>query len=351
MIAGSDLRGTVYGLYDVSEQIGVSPWWWFADVPVRTAEGVWALNETKVQRSPSVRYRGIFINDEQPALTNWIKYVSLPSSILHVHYVEGAKLFNSDNYAPGKYGPGFNHYFYSHVFELLLRLRANYFWPAEWSSMFDVDDTANQPLADAYGIVMGTSHTEPMMRASNEWPTFGPDYGGNGQWEFDTNNASLIPFFTYGAQRALPYAGNSLFTMAMRGSGDTSINLTPEEAVAVLKNVVAAQREILAEVFNGTANVTDIPQMWCLYKEVQGYYEDYGLSVPDDVTLLWADDNWGNVRRLPLANETDRAGGAGVYYHVDYVGSPRDYKWINTIQLEKTVEQVRPPFPLYLSIY
>jgi hypothetical protein len=274
-----------------------------------------------------------------------------PPPFFMARYVTGAKLFNSDNYAPGKYGPGFNHYFYSHVFELLLRLRANYFWPAEWSSMFDVDDSANQPLADAYGIVMGTSHTEPMMRASNEWPNFGPDYGGNGQWEFDTNNASLIPFFTYGAQRALPYAGNSLFTMAMRGSGDTSINLTPEEAVAVLKNVVAAQREILAEVFNSTANVTDIPQMWCLYKEVQGYYEDYGLSVPDDVTLLWADDNWGNVRRLPLANETDRAGGAGVYYHMDYVGSPRDYKWINTIQLEKTVEQVRPPFPLYFSIY
>lgn len=177
-----------------------------------------------------------------------------------------------------------------------------------------------------------------MMRASNEWGTFGSEYGGNGQWEYDTNNASLIPFFKYGAQRAKPYATNSLFTMAMRGSGDTAITLTVPEAITVLNNVVTEQRLILEDVFNGT-NITDIPQMWCLYKEVQGYYET-GMTVPDDITLLWADDNWGNTRRLPLANETSRSGGAGVYYHFDYVGDPRDYKWINTIQLEKTVEQV-----------
>jgi hypothetical protein len=140
--------------------------------------------------------------------------------------------------------------------------------------------------------------------------------------------------------------------------------MPPEQAVVVLKNVVAAQRKILQEVLNGT-NVTDVPQMWCLYKEVEGYYEDYGLTVPADVTLLWADDNFGNVRRLPLANETGRAGGAGesaihclcecmlihligVYYHIDYVGDPRDYKWINTIQLEKTVEQVSFHEPLFV---
>jgi hypothetical protein len=208
--------------------------------------------------------------------------------------------------------------------------------------MFDVDDVENQPLADAYGIVMGTSHTEPMMRAQNEWTTFGSQYGGNGQWEYDTNNASLIPFFEYGAQRTKPYGGNSLFTMAMRGSGDTAIDLTVPEAITVLNNVVAEQRLILGNVFNGT-NITDIPQMWCLYKEVQGYYET-GMTVPDDITLLWADDNWGNTRRLPLFNETSRSGGAGVYYHFDYVGSPRDYKWINTIQLEKTVEQASTPY-------
>jgi hypothetical protein len=195
--------------------------------------------------------------------------------------------------------------------------------------MFNVDDTANQLLADAFGIVsaqtsslsmrdhvltlkkvMGTSHTEPFMRATNQWTTFGQDYGGNGEWAYNTNNASINPFLTYGAERARPYVANSLFTVAMRGSGDTGITLSDPQAVVLLESVIASQREILATVFNGT-NVTDIPQMWCLYKEVQGYYEDLGLTVPDDVTLLWTDDNWGNIRRLPINNETERSGGAG----------------------------------------
>ncbi|PQE31461.1 immunoglobulin i-set domain-containing protein [Rutstroemia sp. NJR-2017a WRK4] len=346
VIVGADVRGTIYGLYDISEQAGVSPWYWWADVPVRTQDGVWALTGQatnvgpggpasqappppppgapsgglqvlKIQPSPSVRYRGIFLNDEQPALTNWV----------------------NANYPKGKYGPGFNHYFHAQVFELLLRLRANYFWPAQWDGMFNVDDYANQPLSDAYGIVMGTSHTEPMMRSTKEWNVFGSQYGGNGQWEYDTNNASIIPFFKYGAQRAAPYLANSLFTMAMRGSGDNAITLTQAEAITVVKNVVAKQRELFGEVFTDR-KVEEIPQLWCLYSEVQGYYEA-GMTVPDDITLLWADDNFGNVRRLPLANETARSGGSGVYYHVDYVGPPRDYKWINTIQLEKTVEQMQ----------
>ncbi|KAI9648181.1 hypothetical protein NHQ30_002813 [Ciborinia camelliae] len=358
VVVGSDLRGTIFGLYDISEQAGVSPWWWWADVPVRTQDGVWALSPDpmylgpgpqgesgpmgpppglsgggmqvlKIQDTPSVRYRGFFLNDEQPALTNWIKPRKKDTIAKKI----------SANYPRGKYGPGFNHYFHSHVFELLLRLRANYFWPAQWDSMFNVDDYANQPLADAYGIVMGTSHTEPMTRSTKEWSAFGKQYGGNGQWEYDTNNASVVPFFKYGAQRAAPYVANTLFTMAMRGSGDTALSLTQAEAIAVLGDVVTKQREIFGEVFEGR-NVTEIPQMWCLYTEVQGYYEA-GMTVPDDITLLWADDNFGNIRRLPLANETGRSGGAGVYYHVDYVGSPRDYKWINTIQLEKTVEQMQ----------
>lgn len=204
--------------------------------------------------------------------------------------------------------------------------------------MFNVDDTANQPLADAYGIVMGSSHTEPMARASKEWNQFGASYGGNGQWEYDTNNASISRFFEYGALRAKSYAGSTLFTMAMRGSGDTAILLTQDQAIQVLLDAVAEQQRILKEVFSET-DISDIPQMWCLYKEVQGYYES-GMDVPDDITLLWSDDNWGNLRRLPIGNETSRVGGAGVYYHFDYVGNPRDYKWINTIQLQKTVEQV-----------
>ncbi|KAG9235610.1 hypothetical protein BJ875DRAFT_528789 [Amylocarpus encephaloides] len=317
VIVGSDMRGTIFGLYDVSEGMGVSPWYWWADVPARKNSGVWALPGKKMQKPPTVKYRGIFLNDEQPALTNWVDM----------------------NYPRGKYGAGFNHHFYPKVFELLLRLKANYLWPTMWGSMFGVDDPANQAIADAYGIVMGSSHTEPMARATNEWKSFGKPLGGNGQWEFDTNNKSLTEFFTVGVQRAKPYGQNTLFTMAMRGSGDTALTLTEAQAIEVLHNVVTTQREVLGDVFNGTM-VQDIPQMWCLYKEVQSYFEK-GLTVPDDITLLWADDNWGNLRRLPVGNETNRSGGAGVYYHVDYVGDPRNYKWINTIQLEKTTEQMQ----------
>ncbi|KAK7514024.1 hypothetical protein IWZ03DRAFT_247421 [Phyllosticta citriasiana] len=306
VVAGSDKRGTIYGLYDISEQIGVSPWYWFADVPTRSQSAIFALNTTKKQGPPSVKYRGLFINDEAPALTGWM----------------------NANYLKSEYGSAFGADFYAHVFELLLRLRANYFWPAMWGSMFNVDDARNQPLADEFGIVMGTSHTEPMMRATNEWTTF-----GQGAWQWNTNNASIYPFFVEGAERAKPYEG--IMTMGMRGSGDTA--LSPGIETAMLENIVDTQRSILEDVYG---NVTAVPQMWCLYKEVQGYYEA-GMRVPDDVTLLWSDDNWGNMRRLPTSNETDRSGGAGIYYHFDYVGDPRDYKWINTIQLEKTLEQLR----------
>ena len=195
-------------------------------------------------------------------------------------------------------------------------MNANYLWPTMWNSMFFVDDHANQPLADAYGIVMGTSHTEPMQRATNEWNNFGKQYGGDGQWQYNTNNASLSEFFRYGAERAKPYAASTLFTMAMRGSGDTAILLTQEQAIQVLIDCVAEQRKVIGEVFNGT-DLEDIPQVWTLYKEVQGYYEG-GMDVPDDITLLWSDDNWGNTRRLPIGNETKRSGGSGVYYHFDY---------------------------------
>ncbi|KAK0712816.1 hypothetical protein B0T26DRAFT_649388 [Lasiosphaeria miniovina] len=311
VIAGSDPRGTIYGIYDVSEQIGVSPWYFWADSPVRQAEDIFVLPTKKVQGPPSVKYRGIFINDEQPALSNWV----------------------SDHWADTPYGAGYGPAFYGLVFEVLLRLRANYLWPALWATMFEVDDPGNQPLADAFEIVLGTSHTEPMMRAQNE---FGKFYSG--AWAYNVNNGTIDDYFRYGVQRAKPYARNSLWTVGMRGTGDTAIEgLGVDHIVAMLETLVANQRRIVAEGLG--ADVGDVPQMWCLYKEVMSYLLA-GLRVPDDVTLLWADDNWGNVRRLPLLDETARSGGAGVYYHFDYVGDPRDYKWINTIQLSKTAEQM-----------
>ncbi|KAL2260100.1 hypothetical protein VTK26DRAFT_6004 [Humicola hyalothermophila] len=312
VIAGSDPRGTIYGIYDVSEQIGVSPFYFWADTPPQKSKNLYVTSHKKVQGPPSVRYRGIFLNDEQPALTNWV-----------------ASRWEDTPYGPG-YGPGF----YSLVFELLLRLRANYLWPTVWATMFEVDDPGNQPLADAYEIVIGSSHTEPLMRAQNE---FGHFY--EGPWAYNLNNKTIDEYFRYGVQRAKPYARNSLWTMGMRGTGDTAIEgLGVEHIVEMLTTLVHNQREIIAEGL-GISDITTVPQTWCLYKEVMSYLFA-GLQVPDDVTLLWADDNWGNVRRLPLLNETQRQGGAGIYYHFDYVGGTRSYKWINTIQLTKTTEQM-----------
>ncbi|KAI0473912.1 hypothetical protein GGR56DRAFT_556660 [Xylariaceae sp. FL0804] len=336
VIAGSDPRGAIFGLYDVSEQIGVSPWYWWADVAVPTRRDIYALvgagggagaqnkteknenknNKKKTQGPPSVRYRGFFLNDEQPALSGWV----------------------ARNYADTPYGVGYGRDFYPRVFELLLRLRANYLWPAVWASMFEVDDPANQPLADAWEIVLGSSHTEPMMRAQNEFATFYTDEG-LGSWAYNLNNETIDEYFVYGAQRAKPYARNSLWTMSMRGTGDTAIeDIGAGAIVTELETVVSHQRTIIGDVLG--VDVAEVPQMWCLYKEVMSYIQE-GLVVPDDITLLWADDNWGNVRRVPINNETSRAGGAGVYFHFDYVGDPRDYKWINTIQLQKTAEQMQ----------
>jgi hypothetical protein len=312
VIAGSDPRGTIYGIYDISEQIGVSPWYFWADTPPKQSKNLFVTTTKKVQGPPSVKYRGFFLNDEQPALTNWV----------------------ASRWQDTPYGPGYGPAFYGLIFEVLLRLRANYLWPALWATMFEVDDPGNQPYADAFEIVLGTSHTEPLMRAQNE---FGKFY--QGPWAYNLNNKTIDEYFRYGVQRAKPYARNSLWTVGMRGTGDTAIEgLGVEHIVEMLTVLVKNQRDIMAEGLE-VDDVTTIPQTWCLYKEVMTYLFA-GLQVPDDVTLLWADDNAGNVRRLPLLNETERAGGAGLYMHFDYVGDPRNYKWINTVQLTKTAEQM-----------
>ncbi|KAF2002039.1 glycoside hydrolase family 115 protein [Amniculicola lignicola CBS 123094] len=306
VIAGSDRRGTIYGLYDISEQIGVSPWYWWADVPSKSHSAIYALKTPKVQKPPTVKYRGFFINDEAPALTGWAV----------------------EKFGKTKYGAPWNADFYSHVFELLLRLRANYLWPAMWGGMFGVDDIRNQPLADEYAIVMGSSHTEPMMRSTKEWSNF-----GKGVWSWPENNASVSEFFVEGAKRGKNY--ENVVTVGMRGYHDTA--MSADVQTEVLEAVVNAQQEILNDVYGDASKV---PQMWCLYKEVQDYFEA-GMSVPEHVTLLWTEDNWQNIRRLPVGNEVERSGGAGVYYHFDYVGDTRNFKWINTIQLQKTLEQMR----------
>ena len=300
VIAGSDKRGTIFAIYDVSEGIGVSPYYWWADVPVRHQEQLFVIPGRYERPEPKVKYRGIFINDEAPALSGWAKE---------------------------RYG-GFNSKFYVKVFELILRLRGNFLWPAMWGSAFDDDDPDNPRLADEYGIVMGTSHHEPMMRAHDEWRRY-----GHGPWDYSKNAEELRKFWTEGIERTAAY--ENVITIGMRGDGDEP--MSREANVALLERIVADQRKIIAEHLN--PDVTAVPQVWALYKEVQEYYER-GMRVPDDVTLLWCDDNWGNIRRLPTSQERKRSGGAGIYYHFDYVGGPRSYKWLNVTPLPKVWEQM-----------
>lgn len=302
VIAGSDKRGTIFGVYDLSEQIGVSPWYWWADVPVVRREALFVRPGMYVEGPPAVQYRGIFLNDEAPALSGWVHE---------------------------KFG-NYNHKFYTKVFELILRMKGNFLWPAMWDNSFNTDDPLNPKLADEYGIVMSTSHHEPMMRAWKEWERLG---NKRGSWDYSKNAEALRAFWTEGIERTKDY--EKIITLAMRGDGDEP--MSQEANIALLEKIVTDQRKIIAEKIN--PDLAAVPQVWALYKEVQGYYER-GMRVPDDVILLWCDDNWGNLRRLPTAQERQRAGGAGIYYHFDYVGGPRNYKWLNTVPITKVWEQM-----------
>jgi glycosyl hydrolase family 115 (putative glucuronidase)/glycosyl hydrolase family 115 len=225
------------------------------------------------------------------------------------------------------------------VFELLLRLKGNYLWPAMWRpKAFNDDDPRNMVLADEMGVVMGTSHHEPMMRAHDEWHRHTEQGITGGDWDYSKNSAKLRKFWQGGIERMMSKGGGqayeSVVTIGMRGDGDEA--MTGSTAIQLLESIVADQRRIIASVTGKPAQQT--PQLWALYKEVQDYY-DRGMKVPDDAILLFADDNWGQIRRLPAAG-AQRPGGYGVYYHFDYVGGPRNYKWLNTVQIEKTWQQM-----------
>ncbi|EMD60268.1 glycoside hydrolase family 115 protein [Bipolaris sorokiniana ND90Pr] len=262
VICGSDKRGTIFGIYALSEQIGVSPWYWWADVPVEKSLSLYALDVRTVQGPPSVKYRGIFINDEAPALSAWVHE---------------------------KYGPKYNSEFYKHVFELLLRLKANFLWPAMWfgyphpGNSFFMDDPLNQELADKYGIVVSTSHHEPMQRAMNEW--FDVPYNEPEQsWNWTKNKEKIAKYFVEGAQRASTF--ESVITIGMRGDGDREMGVeNPQE---VLKEVLSTQRNIIGDVYG---REDAVPQVMALYKEVQEYYEN-GLEIPEDPrSYKWLNSN------------------------------------------------------------
>ena len=244
VIAGSDKRGTIYGIYELSEQMGVSPWWDWADVPVPRHERLWVRTDGHyTDGEPAVRYRGIFLNDEAPCLSGWVGQ---------------------------NYGGVYNHAFYARVFELVLRLRGNYMWPAMWSSAFYADDPLNLQTADDMGICMGTSHHEPMARAHKEW-TRQP---GRGPWNYDTNRQELDTFWLAGVERMR--ATEDVVTIGMRGNGDEPMGKNAD--VALLERIVASQRDLIARATGRPASET--PQVWALYKEVQEYYEK-GMRVPE----------------------------------------------------------------------
>ena len=304
VIAGSDRRGTIYGIYELSQQMGVSPWYDWADVPIEHHDFIFVNKGIYTDGEPAVRYRGIFLNDEAPCLTSWVK-----------------------NTYGTEYG---DHRFYQRVFELVLRLRGNMMWPAMWGWAFYADDPENEKTADEMGVVMSTSHHEPMARNHQEYAR---NRKGWGPWNYQKNKANLQKFFREGIERMK--GTEQIVTIGMRGDGDEA--MSAEADTKLMTNIINDQRKIIADVTGRKASET--PQVWALYKEVMDYY-DKGMKVPDDVTLLLCDDNWGNVRRVPNAKERKHKGGWGLYYHVDYVGAPRNSKMLNVTPVQNPWEQL-----------
>ena len=324
-IAGSDKRGCIYGIYRLSEMIGVSPWVWFADVaPEKKEELKFTAEELDfVSKEPSVKYRGIFINDESPSFTGWVY---------------------------GKFG-GLNDKMYSHVFELILRLKGNYLWPAMWGNIFSEEGSEhphdNIRVADEYGVVMGTSHHEPMCRAGEEWRHLWQQYTDKYNWDFAVNREGISKFWEDGIKRNKPY--ESVITVGMRGEADSELAGSMQYNIDLLKDIILTQKSQLA-----AEGLENAPKMLVVYKEVEKYWngneeceglknwKDENSNSPlDDVVIMLCEDNFGNVRSLPVTEKLkNRKGGWGMYYHFDYNGAPRGYMWLNVMQLEKTWEQL-----------
>jgi len=298
VIAGSDRRGTIYGIYQLSEMIGVSPWHWWADVPVQPKPFIGFKGNILKQGPPAVKYRGIFLNDEDWGLRPW-----------------ASKTFEPEN---GNIGPKT----YAKLFELLLRLRANFLWPAmhPGTKAFNQFET-NKFLADEYGIVMGASHCEQMLRNNvSEWDT-----NVFGEYNFVTNPDGVLKYWEQRVRENGKF--ENVYTLGMRGIHDGAMpgGGTEQEKAERMQTIIADQREMLARWVN--TNVAQVPQILCPYKEVLPLYRRM-TNVPDDITLVWPDDNYGYIRQFSDARERGRSGGAGVYYHVSYWGRPRDYLWL-----------------------
>lgn len=300
VICGSDNRGTAYGVFHLSEQLGISPWYWWSDVPVQVQDSIIVPRINFISNEPSVKYRGIFLNDEDWGLKPW-----------------SAKTFEPEI---GDIGPKT----YAKIFELLLRLKANAIWPA----MHDCTRAffhypGNVEMARKYNIVIGSSHAEPMLCNNvDEWET-----DLMGEFNYKTNRENV---YRYWEQKVIKSKNiDAIYTLGMRGLHDSDI-LGYSDIVSkstALEQIINDQRKILGQHIN--SNVKTVPQVFIPYKEVLEIY-DYGLNIPEDITLIWTDDNYGYISRLNTEKESKRSGGSGIYYHISYWGRPHDYLWLST---------------------
>jgi hypothetical protein len=300
IIVGSDRRGTIYGLYEISRQIGVSPWYWWADVPPQHHDALFIKSGEHIQGPPAVKYRGIFINDEDWGMNVW-----------------ASKTFDPEfkNIGPKTY---------ANVFELLLRLRLNYIWPAMHACSTEFGSVPeNVALADTYGIVAGSSHCEPMLCNNVHW-----NEKTRGRWNYSTNRDVIHTYWEDNAKAR--GSAEAVWTLGIRGIHDAAMETPPNDMpgkLQLMSEVLHNQRALLDQYVSKQWG--PVAQCFVPYKEVLPIY-DAGLKVPDDVTLVWVDDNFGYIRRLSAPEERSRSGGAGVYWHLSYYGGPHSYTWINT---------------------
>lgn len=320
VIIGSDKRGTIYGLFHISELLGISPLVNWNCIPVKQEKTFEIANQNLISKEPSVRFRGFFINDEWPACGNWSK-----------------KNFG-----------GFNAQMYEQVFELLLRMKGNYLWPAMWSARFSDDGPglANAELADELGVIMGASHHEPCCRAGEEYKYLrGPNSPYGDAWNFIKNKDGITKFWEDGLKRSGKF--ENVITVGMRGEADTAImqNATLADNINLLRDVLKTQNNLIRQYVN--PDLQKVPRMLALYKEVEPYF--YGdkktpglMDSPEleGVTLMLCDDNHGNLRTVPTEKMRSHNGGYGMYYHFDYHGSPYSFEWVNTTNLAKVKEQM-----------
>lgn len=321
VVVGSDKRGTIYGIFHLSEQMGVSPLVFWGDArPPRRHSIEFDEAIAFLSKEPSVRYRGFFINDEWPCFGNWTM----------------------------EHFGGFTAKMYDHVFELLLRLKGNYLWPAMWTSSFALDgpEEESAKLADEYGVIMGNSHHEPCLRASEEWDIYKGEnsiYGS--EWNYTTNKEGLLSYWQDGLKRSSKY--ENIITVGMRGERDSAIEgtCTLQDNIEILKDIIKEQNHLICQYADTRERKN--PKLLAIYKEVERYFygdkETIGLrnwEGLDDIILMFCEDNYGNMRTLPDKQIRNHKGGLGMYYHLDYHGAPVSYEWINTTPLSKIWEQM-----------